>query len=312
MGLRIRTNVESLNAQRHLWQANVKVNSHMEKLASGKRINKAADDAAGLSIATKLGSNIRSLNQAKRNASDAVSMLQVAEGSLEEIGSIVTRLKELSVQAASDTVGNQERAYLNEEFMALKDEIDRITLSTEFNGTRMLIGNEGNVDPELLKAHNPSPLEMQINKDYILPSDALSNPNPVDIIRIDFNEMNAATEGPFSLDLGNSRNEGGTRIDSKEFAQQSMSKIDGALDRLSSYRSTIGAVQNRLISTERNLGVQIENLSAAKSRILDADFAVETSEYTQGNILMQSGASVLTQANQLPNIALKLVQGVAG
>lgn len=312
MGLRIRTNVESLNAQRHLWMANMNVNSHMEKLSSGKRINKAADDAAGLSIATKLGSNIRSLSQAKRNASDAVSMLQVAEGSLEEIGSIVTRLKELSVQAASDTVGNQERHYLNEEFMALKDEIDRITLSTEFNGTRMLIGNEANVEPELLKAHNPSPLEMQVSKDYILPSDSLSSPNPVDIIRIDFNEMNAATEGPFSLNLGNSRNEAGTRVDSKAAAQQSMATIDTALDRLSSYRSTIGAVQNRLVSTERNLGVQIENLSAAKSRILDADFAIETSEYTQGNILMQSGASVLTQANQLPNIALKLVQGAAG
>ncbi len=310
MGLRIRTNVQSMNAQRHLALSNQNVTSHMEKLSSGQRINKAADDAAGLAIATSLQSDIRSLGQAKRNANDAVSMLQVAEGSLEEITNIVTRLKEVSTQAASDTIGGREREYLNREFMALKDEIDRIALATSFNGTRLLIGSQ-EVAPELLRNHNRSPLEMQISKDYLLPSDALDNPNPVDIIRIDFNQMNASTEGPNSLNLGNARNDSGTRIDTKQAAQDSMSKVDAALERIASYRSTIGAAQNRLTSTERNLGVQIENLSAARSRIIDADYAQETAEYTQGNILLQAGASVLTQANQLPNVSLKLLQALS-
>jgi flagellin len=310
MGLRIRTNVQSLNAQRNLAQSNGKVSSHMEKLASGYRINKAADDAAGLAISQSLNADIRSLGQAKRNANDAVSMLQVAEGSLEEISNIVTRLKELSVQSASDTVGVEERDFLNREFMALKDEIDRITLSTEFNGTRLLIG-EGQVSDELVATHNQFPLEMQIGKDYLLPSDSLESPNPVDIIRIDFSKMNAATEGPGSLEIGNSLNEAGTRIDTKQGAQMSMAAVDKALGRLSSYRASIGAVQNRLVSTERNLGVQIENLSAARSRIKDADFALETAEYTQGNILMQAGASVLSQANQLPSVALNLINNMA-
>ena len=309
MGLRIRTNTQSLNAQRNLAQSNIRTSAAMERLASGNRINKAADDAAGLAISQSLNADIRSLGQAKRNSSDAVSMLQVAEGSLEEISNIVTRLKELSVQSASDTIGARERDYLNREYMSLKDEVDRIALSTEFNGTRLLIGS-ADVDPGLLVAHNQFPLEMQIGKDYILPSDSLDAHNPVDIIRLDFSKMNAATEGEFSLDLGNSQNEAGTRIDNKVDAQRSMATIDVALNKLASHRATIGAAQNRLVSTERNLGVQIENLSAARSRIKDADFAVETAEFTQGNILLQAGASVLSQANQLPKVALNLLQNL--
>ncbi len=309
MGLRIRTNVQSLNAQRNMGLSNQKVSSHMEKLSSGYRINKAADDAAGLAISEGLNADIRSLAQAKRNANDAVSMLQVAEGSLEEVSNIVTRLKELSVQAASDTVGQRERDFLNREFMQLKDEVDRIVLSTEYNGTRLLIG-QGNVDPALLVQQNQFPLEMQIGKDYITPPDSLESRNPVDIIRVDFSQMNAATEGENSLDIGSAGNEGGTRVDNKMDAQNSMTKLDAALGRISSYRATIGSIQNRLGSTDRNLGVQIENLSAARSRIRDADFAYETAEFTQGNILLQAGASVLTQANKLPQVALNLLQNL--
>ncbi len=309
MGLRIRTNTQAINAQRHLGLTNQRLTSTMEKLSSGHRINKAADDAAGLAIATNLESDVRSLSQARRNSLDAVSMLQVAEGGLEEITNIVTRLKEVSVQAASDTVGQQERRYLNEEFMALKDEVDRLAYSTDYNGTRLLIGQQ-DVSPELLNNHNLSPLEMQVGKDYLLPSDSLNARNPVDIIRIDFNKLNAGTEGPNSLGIGSSANETGTRIDSKQSAQQSMARIDSALEKIASYRSTIGSAQNRLISTEQNLGVTIENLSAARSRIIDADYAHETAEFTQGNILLQAGSAVLTQANQLPNVALKLLSSI--
>ena len=307
MGLRVRTNVQSLTAQRNLGLSNQKVSKHMARLASGYRINKAADDAAGLAISEAIRGDIRSLAQARRNANDAESMLQVAEGSLEEINNMIIRLKELSVQAASDTVGHREREYLNREFMALKHEIDRIAISTEFNGTRLLVGNK-DIDPVLLETHNRSPLEMQVGKDYMLPPDSLDAPNPVDIIRVDFRDFNATTEGEGSLGLGTPENDSGTMIANKESAQQSMTLIETALEKVASFRASIGAVQNRLGSTDRNLAIQIENLAAARSRIKDADFAKETAGFTQGNILLQAGASVLTQANQIPQVALKLLQ----
>ena len=307
MALRVRTNVQSLTAQRNLGLSNQKVAKHMSRLASGYRINKAADDAAGLAISESIRGDIRSLVQARRNANDAESMLQVAEGSLEEINNIIIRLKELSVQSASDTVGGVERNYLNREFQALKHEIDRIAISTDFNGTRLLAGAT-ELDPVLKQLHNESPLEMQVGKDYMLPPDSLDAPNPVNIIRINFNDLNATVEGEGSLGLGSPENESGTRIDSKVDSQLSMMKIESELEKVASYRATIGAVQNRLGSTDRNLGIQIENLATAKSRIKDADFALETAEYTAGNILMQAGAAVLTQANQMPQVVLKLLQ----
>ncbi len=307
MGLRIRTNIQSLVAQRHLSESNARTANHSEKLSSGYRINKAADDAAGLAISESLRSDVRSLGQARRNALDGVSMLQVAEGGLEEITNIAIRLKELSVQAASDTIGSREREYLNREFMQLKDEIDRVALSTEFNGTRLLIGDK-EVDPSLAHAQARWPAEIQVGKDYLLPPDSLESANPVNIIRVDFSKMNATTEGENSLNIGATQNEGGTRIDTKESAQTSMATIDEALERVASYRATIGALQSRLQSTEKNLSIGIENLGAAKSRIKDADFAYETAEFTQANILSQAGASILAQANQLPSVALKLLQ----
>lgn len=278
----------------------------MQKLASGYRITKAADDAAGLAISENLRSDIRSLNQAQRNANDGVSLLQVAEGGLQEITNIMIRLKELSIQSASDTVGKRERDFLNREFMALKHEIDRIAISTDFNGTRLLVGNK-ELDEEIMNRHNYSPLEIQIGKDYFLPPDSLESPNPINIIRADFSKMNASLSGEGSLELGVPEDEEGTRIDTKQFAQHSMARLDSALQQVASYRASIGALQNRLESTDRNLSVAIENISVAKSRIKDANFAKQTSEFTQANILVQSGASVLTQANQLPTIALKLL-----
>ena len=308
MGLRIRTNVQSLIAQRHLLSNQNKAGKHMNKLASGYRITKAADDAAGLAIAENLRSDVRSLGQAQRNANDAVSLLQVAEGGLQEITNIMVRLKELTIQAASDTVGVRERDFLNREFMALKHEVDRIALSTDFNGTRLLVGNK-EVDESLLKSHNFSPLEFQVGKEYMLPPDSLESPNPINIIRADFSRMNASLSGENSLGLGTPAEEDGTRINSKQAAQNSMILINQALEKVASYRATIGAQQNRLESTDRNLSVTIENLSAARSRIMDADFAKQTSEFTQASVLVQAGASILTQANQLPNIALQLLNG---
>ncbi|MGE0174099.1 MAG: flagellin [Oligoflexales bacterium] len=307
MGLRIRTNIQSLVAQRNLAQSTDKASRHMEKLASGYRINRAADDAAGMAISEGLRADIRSLNQARRNANDGVSLLQVAEGGLEEINNIAIRLRELSIQAASDTVGGRERDYLNREFMQLKDEVDRIALSTEFNGTRLLVGKK-ELDPEMAMEQNGWPMEVQVGKDYLIQSDSLDRPNPVNIIRMDFGGMNASTEGENSLELGSAQNDSGTRIDTKVAAQNTINVLDQALNKIASFRGTIGSLQSRLESTDRNLAIGVEGLGAAKSRIKDADYAYETAEYTQASILTQSGASVLTQANQLPNVALKLLQ----
>jgi flagellin len=279
----------------------------MERLASGERINKAADDAAGFAISEGLRADIRSLNQARRNTNDGVSLIQVAEGGLTEIGNIMIRLRELAIQSASDTIGPRERDYLNREFVALKDEMDRIALGTEFNGTRLLTGN-AEVPEALLADHTRPPLEIQVDKDYFVDIDAADKPNPLNIIKLDFSKVNVMTEGEGSLDLGNARNPEGAMVDSKERAQLSIAKIDEAMKKVSSYRADMGALQNRLQSADNNLSVRIENLGAARSRIRDADFAVETSEYTQQQILNQAGASVLTQANQLPQVALKLLQ----
>jgi flagellin len=307
MGLRIRTNVQSLTAQRHMGLAGKSVAKQTEKLASGYRINHGADDAAGFAIAEVLKADVRSLGQARRNANDAVSLVQTAEGGLDEINNIMIRLRELSVQSASDTLGARERRYLNEEFMALKDEVDRIAISTEFNGTRLLTGT-AELSEDLRKDHNWSPLEIQVGKDYYGVSDSLEAANPVNIIRMNMDRFNALTDGEGSLGLGNSQNSEGSRIDTKQAAQQSIMQINKAMESIASYRGTLGAVQNRLESTDRNIAIQIESLSAARSRIKDADFAAESAEYTQQSILQQAGASVLTQANQLPQIALKLLQ----
>jgi flagellin len=307
MGLRIRTNIQSMTAQRNLGLSTEIQAKHMDRVSSGYRINRAADDAAGLAISEVLKADIRSLNQARRNANDAVSLVQVAEGGLEEINNIMIRLRELSVQAASDTVGARERGYLNEEFMALKDEVDRIALSTEFNGSLLLIGKK-EVPEELLMAHNESPLEIQVGKNYYSGPDGLDQPNPINIIKLNFDDFNATTEGDGSLGIGSSQNESGTRIDSKQEAQRTISTVNVAMEKIASFRASLGAAQNRLESTDRNLSTASTNLSAARSRIKDADFAVETAELTQANIMQQAGAAVLSQANQLPSVALKLLQ----
>jgi flagellin len=285
---------------------NNEVKLRTEKLSSGYRINKAADDAAGMAISQKMTAQIRSLGQAKRNAADGVSLVQTAEGGLNEISNILQRLRELSVQAASDTIGPTERGYIQKEFGALKDEVDRIATSSEFNGTRLLVG-ESKLDPSLMANHNPPPLDIQVGSDYFQAVDGHQVANPTHVIRIDLHEFNALTEGPGSLEIGTARSPGGARVDTKEFAQKSMQSLDNALEKVNSYRSSLGAIQSRLGSTINNLGIQIENIEGARSRIRDADFAEESAHLAKANILQQSGISVLAQANQFPQLALKLL-----
>ena len=307
MGLRIQTNMQSVNAQRNLTNSTEANGASIEKLASGYRINKAADDAAGLAISEKLKADVRGLNMAKRNASDGISLVQTAEGGLNEIGNVLSRLRELSVQGASDTIGNTERKFLNKEFGQLKDEIDRITNATEYNGTRLLVGDQEGLADSLKNRSNPFPLEIQVGKDYFEEVDGIDQRNPVNIIKVDLQSIKTFTSGDNSLGLGRADEDGGTRVDDKESSQQSLSTLDTAISKVSEHRAYLGAIQSRLNSTINNLAIQSENFQAANSRIRDTDFADESARMTQTNIIKQAGVAVLSQANQSPQAALRLL-----
>ena len=276
MGMRINTNVPSLSAQRSLSVNKGKLNDNLRKLSSGERITRAADDAAGLAISENLKAQIRGYRQAKRNANDAISLIQVAEGGLNEISNIVIRLRELSVQAASDTVGETERGFSDIEFQKLKDEIDRISRASDFNGVKLLDGSGGIME-----------FQVGINNDPTL-----------DRLYYDGNFTNATLA---SLGLT------AESIQTKEGAQSVLKKLDDSLVQINGMRSNLGAMQNRLSSAVNSLSIADENMSAAKSRIRDVDVAEETAAMAKNNILVQAGVSVLSQANQSANAALKLI-----
>ncbi len=305
MGLRIASNVQALTAQRNLNATTEANNASMEKLASGFRINKAADDSAGLAISEKLKADLRGINMARRNASDGVSLIQTAEGGLNEVGNILGRLRELAVQSSSDTIGDTERGFLNKEFSSLKNEITRIAKSTEYNGTLLIGGELDGADEDLASRSNPYPLEIQIGKNYFASLDSKDQAAPVNVLRIDLQDINS-TVGEKGLNLGEGVDEG-AQVGNKVAAQSSIEMLDTAITKVSGYRSTLGALQNRLNSAMANLSVQSENANAANSRIRDTDFAEESAKLTQTNILKQSGVAVLSQANQTPQLALRLL-----
>lgn len=276
MGLRINTNVASLNAQRNLIGTKWGLDKSLERLSSGYRINRAGDDAAGLAISENLRAQIRGLKQASRNAQDGVSLVQVAEGGLNEISSILIRLRELAVQAASDTIGPVERQFLNVEYDQLVSEVDRIADGTEFNGTQLLSGTGSILDFQVGTRNDPN------------------------IDRLSFDASKAdANSAALGVNL--------TSVADKASAQNSLAAIDSAIVSVSAMRADFGAIQNRLQSTIGNIAVSVENLSAANSRIRDVDIAEETAEMTKNNILLQAGTSVLAQANQSSNTALALL-----
>jgi flagellin len=276
MGLRINTNVPSLSAQRSLGINTRNLNDNLRKLSSGERITRSGDDAAGLAISENLKAQIRGMRQAKRNAGDAVSLLQTAEGGMNEISNIIIRLRELSIQAASDTVGATERGFSDIEFQNLKEEIDRISKSTEFNGIKLLDGTGGK-------------LEFQVGT---------KNDPILDRLQYDGSGADASLKA-LGLEVDG--------VSTKEGAQGALQKLDNALVQINGVRANFGALQNRLQSTQNNLEISDENLSAANSRIRDVDVASETADMTKNNILLQAGISVLSQANQAPNTALKLL-----
>ena len=276
MGFRVSTNIASINGQRNLSNSQMAIQDSYAKLSSGSRINKAADDAAGLAISEQFKADIRSARMANRNASDGISMVQTAEGGLNEISNIITRLRELGVQASSDTVGDRERGMINTEVQQMKDEMQRIAVTTKWGSTNLLDGTSPNFDFQV----------------------GIHNNEAEDRITFHAGENSATIDA-----LGIS----GVDYSSKEGAQTALSQLDEAHTRVNTERANLGALQNRLNSTVQNLSIQEENMSASNSRIRDTDVANATAELTRNNVLLQAGTAALAQANQTSNLALKLL-----
>lgn len=274
MAMSIRTNVSSLNAQRNLSQTEDLLNSSLSKLSSGFRITKAGDDAAGLGISSNLGAQIRSYNQASRNAGDGMSLIQTAEGALNETTNILTRLRELAMQSSSDGVSNTERSYIQNETEALTTELNRIANSAEYNGTSLL-------------NNSVTSLTFQVGIRNVAAND-----------RITVSSVDARNSA-----LGTS----GLSLSTSALAQTALSTIDTAIERVSAGRARLGAAGNRLTTVSNTIRTASENISAANSRIKDVDVAEETSALSRAQILSQAGISVLSQANQMPQMALKLL-----
>ena len=277
MALSVLTNVASLGAQQNLSKTSNRLNQNIQRLSSGRRINRSADDAAGLAISSKMSAHIRSLSQAKRNANDAVSLIQTAEGALSEINGLLTRMRELAVQAANGgSMVTSDRAALDLEFKQLTSEIDRIVSVTKYNGQVLLDGSMSTGTAFQVGISNTTNDRITLS---VLDS-----------------STNAISVGTSSV---------GTAIQ----ARLAITQIDTAISAVATRRNTLGATQNRLEITISNLSSIHENLSAANSRIRDVDVASETAELAQNQILMQAGVSVLGQANQLPSMVLSLLQG---
>lgn len=276
MGMRITTNMAAISAQKNMVGSQRDIQKSMTQLASGSRITKSADDAAGLAISENLKSQIRSLGQAGRNANDGISLIQTAEGGLGEVSNILTRMRELGIQSASDTVSGRERVLIDREVQQLKSEVQRIAVTTKF-GNQPLIDGTGDT------------FDFQVG----IQNDPMAD-------RISFNAGESdATASALGIDSFD--------FTSKEGAQDALAVLDEAQSSVNGFRATLGALQNRLQSTVDNTSTQNENLSAANSRIRDTDVAQSSADMARNNILLQASTSTLAQANQLPGLALKLI-----
>lgn len=394
----INTNVASLNAQRNLNNSQGALQTSLARLSSGLRINSARDDAAGLAVSQRLGAQIKSLNQAMRNANDGISMLQTAEGAMDEMQNILTRMKELGTQAANGTIGSTERGFINTELVELRDEMQDIASRTNFNGQNLLTGSlstsvsagstETNVGTTIVAGTSVTALDVSKAKagttfTFTNPSGANvtlsdgTNSQTVTVVAgtagstqtLDFSDLGikltlssvsaetadniaagfaasanntivtAAGSGATNLQIGSGTAAGTDTVaisfadmrinnstasqistlataltnfnntQSENNARTVMSAVDGALDYFSTQRATLGALQNRMQSSVASTAVAAENLSAARSRVRDADFAAETSALTRGQILQQAGQAMLAQANALPQGVLQLLRG---
>jgi flagellin len=275
MALIVNNNIASITAQRNLGISTAALQGSVARLSSGLRITKASDDAAGLGISETLRAQLRSINQAVRNSNDGISLLQIADGGAANIGGLLARLRELAEQSASGILGSNERSFLDQEFVALRSEIDRISAVTEFNGVKLLSGADN------------SGLSIQIG--------FRSSTN--DTLSLSLNDLDRVSLGLTT-----------TNVSTSDSALTALSNIDSAISAVASARANIGSLQNRIDAAVQNLEVANENVSAAESRIRDADIAFETALFTRNQILVSAGTSILAQANTLPQQALQLLQ----
>lgn len=274
--MRIYNNVNAITTQNSLMQTNASMSKSLEKLSTGLRINRAADDAAGLSVSEGLRSQIRGSEQARRNSDDAIAMMQIAESGAQQVTDSLQRMRELAIQAANGTYTNTERNYIQQEFEQLSHEITRMTNAVTYNGISLLTDN--------------TTFTFQVSA---------MGTGMASTISFTTNNLQVCSTG---LDLAMSG------VSSQSLAQMAIPSIDAALTSVLNLRSTIGAVMNRLEKTIDSLGVMISNYSDAESRIRDLDFATETTKFTRNQILTQSGTSMLAQANQLPQGVLSLLK----
>jgi flagellin len=274
--MRITTNLAAIAAHKNMMGSQLAIQKSMQQLASGSRITKSADDAAGLAISENLKSQIRSYSQANRNANDGISLIQTAEGGMSEISNILTRMRELGIQAASDTISDKERVMVDKEVQQLKAESQRIAVTTKF-GTQPLIDGSG------------ASFDFQVG---------IYNDDFADRISFDSSEVDVQASA-LGID--------GFDFTSKSGAQSALTALDEAQSAVNGHRASLGALQNRLQSTIDNTNTMYENLSAANSRIRDTDVAQASSEMTRNNILIQASTATLAQANQVPALALKLI-----
>ncbi len=275
MGLRVNTNIASVNAQRNVAGVTERLGENFRRLSTGLRISVAADDAAGLAISERLRAQVRSLQQASRNANDGISLVQVGEGALNEVSNILIRLRELSIQSANGSTSAADQDTIQEEFVSLVSEIDRIGASTDFNGVRLLDGTASTVTFQV----------------------GINSVSGVDTIDITLVGAQSTTLGLNTLDVGSTGD-----------TSAAITAIDGAINQVSAIRGRFGSLQNRFQSTIANIAVQTESLSAAESRIRDVDVAVETANLTRNSIMQQAAISILGQANAQPQVALSLLQ----
>lgn len=281
----ISTNMASLVAQRNLSTAQSALTTSVERLSSGLRINRAKDDAAGLGISENLQAQTRSVRQASRNANDAISVVQAAEGGMTEISSMLQRMKELSVQGANDSLSTDQKGFIKDELTSLASEITKVTTRTTFNGNTLLKGTGAETMAFQVGAANTDTLSVDIGKDF---SSGASGLDLDSVITADLTSATSATAaGAFNA---------------------LSTKIDAAIKTVSSGRSAFGAMQSRLDHNIANLSTQSENLDAARSRIQDTDYASETANLTKGQIMQQAATAMLSQANQMPNVVLSLLK----
>lgn len=308
MSLVINHNLMAMNAARNLSTSYSNLSTSTRRLSSGLRVGTAADDAAGLAIRELMRADIASLNQGMRNANDAISMIQTADGALQVIDEKLIRMKELATQAATGTYGSDQRLIIDSEYQAMASEITRIANATDFNGIYLLNGNLSSAyqnAAEWGRDHSGAALQA------------------TGALKIHFGTGNDSSEDYYYIAIGNSTasalglgnqsdrsiSSGGFSISTQQAAQESLDAINNAIISKDKIRASLGALQNRLENTITNLGIQAENLQAAESRISDVDVASEMTEFVRNQILTQSAVAMLAQANQLPQMAMQLMQG---